>query len=196
MPDLRDIIPGYDEALDREAAVRDAAVIGLSETVGGFELRPMTLRDYAGLKYHPLLRASIPNDGQLMGFLWGLSTSNNGGVFARMLARKLFARRCRKAIAKARESLILACFKYVEETFQDAPPKNHMAWSPPFYSEAVHFVALFSREFPGWTRNQIMSMPLKEIFQHQKEISANRGIQPSNPSDRMIADYTLNRRNN
>ena len=55
-------IPGYREAVARERLARDASFMPVTETVAGFELVPMTLRQYLilSLMRSPLLTGDTP----------------------------------------------------------------------------------------------------------------------------------------
>src|SRR5262245_22397906 len=70
-------IPGYLQAVIRERVVRDAAFLGINETIAGFEVVPMTLRHYIILRVmgNPLIRENqTPAPEDVFNFLWLLSS--------------------------------------------------------------------------------------------------------------------------
>jgi hypothetical protein len=223
--DLLAVIPGYREALGKEQLVRDACFLPVTESVAGFELRPMTLRDYLVLKSarSPLLAGRIPSPDQLLAFLWQLSPWYRPRLsLATIINRRLFVWHCRRLLplreprvrwkmglprwqeqAQKRleraARLVLACREYVKETFQDAPPSSSRAQlDPQFWGDAVALCAVLGREF-GWTEDYVLAMPLKRIFQYLKEIGHAHGakVPLCNPSDAVKADWlrSVNRRN-
>ncbi len=101
-------IPGYAAAVQRERVSRDAAFLGLTETVGPFELLPLSLYHYTILRLasNPLLyapRPTPPTPDEVALFLWLLCpgyTVQKSGWLARLFRfigpRARFLRRCRK----------------------------------------------------------------------------------------------------
>jgi hypothetical protein len=98
-------IPGYAEALIRERVVRDAAFLGITESVGPFEVVPMTLRHWMLLRTmgNPVVRqgegAPLPAPEQLRDFLWVVNPRFNPSALEtkqQRWAKMAFRRRCRK----------------------------------------------------------------------------------------------------
>jgi hypothetical protein len=98
-------IPGYVAAIIRERVVRDASFLGLTESVGPFDLVPMTLRHWMLLRTmgNPLVRqgdgARAPTPDELRDFLWVLSPQFRPvGIETKQQARakRAFRRRCKK----------------------------------------------------------------------------------------------------
>src|SRR5206468_3380665 len=89
-------IPGYKEAVAAERLAREVSFLPITESVAGFELVPMTLRQFLilSLMKSPLLTGGTPGPGDLLDFLWLLNPNYNpkGGFHKRRTVRKL--RKC------------------------------------------------------------------------------------------------------
>lgn len=206
-------IPRFAEAVFRERFVRDAAFLGVTENVAGYELRPMTLRDYLILQtaQNPLLHQALPSPTQLASFLWLLSADYDPAATRR---RRQFLRRCRAFCPPSvplwptkRASVrwygqrcrALECFRatvaaakeYVADTFQDRPAaKASPGFTPSYYSDAIYWCALLGREY-GYTLDAVLGMNLKVLFGFVAEITEHHKVkEPAcNPSDRIRADW-------
>src|SRR5689334_3095256 len=89
-------IPGYASAVIKERLVRDAAFLGITESLGPFEVLPLTLRHWIILRLvgNPLiLRDGTPSPDDLVNFLWLLSTEFSP---IDKKAKRRFERRCRR----------------------------------------------------------------------------------------------------
>lgn len=217
-------IPEYVQAVRKERACRDAAFLGITETVGSFELRAMTLRDYIMLRNmrSPVLARIPATEEQLSAFLWLLSPAfQPGWQFTSWLLRRAFILfRCRRLW---KDDLFMAkteaaCWAYVDETFQDSksgtavgwirPPNNPLKLppipapqtprnsDPEYFSDACYFSALFARHYNGWTPEMVLNLPLKAVFQFQNEIRKQCGIDLQNPSDAVLSNALLANRQN
>ena len=67
-----DSIPGYKEAVANERNNRRGSFLALPEKVCGFELMPMTVRQFDTLRLlkNPLVFKGIPSQGETFAFLW------------------------------------------------------------------------------------------------------------------------------
>ncbi len=208
-------IPGYAAAVLQERLVRDAAFLGVTESIGPFEVVPLTLRHWLILRlmHSPLLTSATPTPQDVVNFLWLLSpqfspTANR--------AKWFFERRCRRAFfpprycalvntkkarawhAVRREKKLTAAAKiidaaraFVNEAMQDRPPvPKYLGFETDYYSDGAYFCALFGREF-GWTQDETLAMPIKRVFQYLNEIKEAHGkrIPLMNPSDRLKSDW-------
>lgn len=216
-------IPGYLEAVQQERLVRDAALLDITETVNGFELKPLTLRNYLCLRIanSPMLPPyGVPNPVELAQFLWLLSTDY---CFDQQ-KRKRFLKRCQcftdvpKPIFKTKRAMkrwktrwdesissfvktVNACNDYMNEALQDRPAQTQHNGipEPDYYSDMISICASFGREF-GWTQEYLLNLPVKCVFQYLKEmreyyaIKNQRAALLGNPSDRFKSDY-LNKLN-
>jgi hypothetical protein len=211
---LFDDIPGYREAVEKEQTVRDAAFLPVNESIGGFEVRSMTLPDFMLFRMmkSPLLTFSVPTPAQLSAFLWLLSPdyTPQGGD-----AKKRFFRRCRQFTLPAKPTIrnkwFMRCWmkkaqarmkvfanviadarRYVIETFQDRPASVPTVQDETdYYSDATSICGSIAREY-GWTEAAILKIPLKRLFQYMKEIGEANGKKVLfNPSDQVKAEWQL-----
>src|SRR5688572_25311836 len=85
-------IPGYREAVEREAAIRDTAFLDLTADICGVAIRQMSAQDYLVLDGlgSPFLVGELPYDYDIVSFLWQLSPSRSNG----WLNQYWFANRC------------------------------------------------------------------------------------------------------
>lgn len=207
-------IPGFAEAVLKERTVRDAAFIGLTESVGPFELTPLTLRQWIILRLvnNPLLKDGTPTPQDVVNFLWLLSPK-----YHPVIGRKQFHKRCRKLFfpprylpllntkkAQARHEvrkekrmlvaaqIIDAIRAFVQETMQDRPPAppNTANFEADYYSDGAYFCAVFGREF-GWSQDEVLNTPLKRLFQYLNALKQSYGskVPLCNPSDRIKARF-------
>src|SRR6266436_5404501 len=98
--------PPYLEAVAAERLSRDAAVLGVRESIAGFEVLPLSLFHLLLLRImrHPLLAGQVPSPVQLRDFLWALSpdyTPQNAR------GKKRLTRRCRKLFYPPRYMALL-----------------------------------------------------------------------------------------
>ena len=200
-------VEGYAEAVSREAIIRDSAFLGQPETVAGFELRQMLLKDYLLLRLMacPLLWGGAPSPKQLNQFLWVMSTSypDNMAMFNRrcvstfyppdpplfhfswLMKRWKYRHTC--ALGRAAE-VIQAVQEYIAETLQDKPQKPKKPGNGKvYYSSAAYWCATMAREY-GYSLEAVMNMPLKIIFQLMNEIRESKGLEVCNPSDAIVAE--------
>src|SRR5438045_2376978 len=143
--DLLDI-PGFAEAVIKERLVRDAAFLGITESLGPFEVVPITLRRWIILRLvrNPLVTSGTPTPDDLVNFLWLLSTAFSP---TDKKVKRTFEKRCRRIFfpprymalwntkrARARyeikrqkklavaAKIIDAARAYMAESLQDRPP--------------------------------------------------------------------------
>jgi len=206
-------IPGYAEAVYKERVVRDAAFLSITESIGRFEVVPMTLHLYLALRVmrHPLLGRDTPSPEELTAFLWLLSP---GFKPRSIIAKALFAWKCRREFyppaylplwntRRARErhakrcdakalvaaKLLAQAREYVDETFQDIPPRHKSGgFDAEYLSDGAHFCASLGREY-GWSQAETLGTPMKRIFQYANEMKLHHGskVPLCNPSDKVKA---------
>src|ERR1044071_5618505 len=201
-------IPGYREAVAKERLAREASFMPITETVGGFELVPMTLRQYLVLSVmqSPVLTGDTPSLDDLDSFLWLLHPryKPTGGFHRWRMRRKL--RRCAlpakplwtsKRIRARHErwvtvaryrlgKLLEAVRSYVSESLQDWQPSGvpDGCVSVEHYGEGVAVCSAFARQY-GWPPEVTLNLPMKQVLQYVKEIKAFNGskVPLCNPSD-------------
>lgn len=178
-------IPGLREEVKRENDVRDAAFLDLTTNICGIEIRQMTPRDMLILDGvdNPILNGGFPTPYQLADFLWKLSPQFKERAWFR---RYQFGRKCRNLDFV---SAVIACRKYIEDTFQDSPGGSGPA-GVPYAGWPAHLVTSLSSN-PVEAEQVILNTPLKRLFQYLKCI--RRRNDPNcpmhNPSDKVKGDY-------
>lgn len=202
-------------AREREQLARSASLLPVTESIGGFDVLPLTLTHLVMLRVakSPLLSgAHLPSPGDLAAFLWILSPEF---TTAPGPARERFFKRCRSEFMPVRKpwlrtrlamiiwqrkeddrlaraaELINAARAYVEEAFQDAaPPGEKSQARKEYFANEIGTCAWLAREF-GWSEENIMAMPYKRILQYRKEIERDRGSKTPqfNPSDAVVAKW-------
>ncbi len=217
--DHNDYLSKLVAAVERERVIRAVAEVSGYETIAGFKVKPMTLFHYLALRdvmESPMLPPfTSPTPVELAAFLWLLSPGYNRegkgrerflktcrafvvptGLFSSPRRRRRASDRFAKTVAAARE--------YVEEALMDRPGAARSGGGEPdYYCDSVALCATLAREY-GWSRESVMAMPMKILFQHLKEIKEYRAAvhgQPvlmGNPSDGIKSAYLeqANRRNN
>src|ERR1044071_529743 len=216
-------IPGYREAVAKERLAREASFMPITETVGGFELVSMTLRQFLILSTmrSPLLTNETPTPIDLATFLWLLNPHYTpwGGFHRWLMLRKL--RRCvtpptplwtsKRITARHERRVNLALFRaaklveavrgYVVETLQDWQPSNSPSGvvMVDHYSDGVAICAAMAREY-HWSQEEVLNLPMKRLLQYLKEIRVHNGskIPLCNPSDHIRAQWLeqVNQRRN
>ncbi len=214
-------IPGYAKSVIKERTVRDASFLGITESIGPFEVLPLTLRHYIVLRLvgNPLIRGGTPSPNDVKNLLWLLSPNyTTSGP-----SRKRFDRRCRRlfypprfmALFNTRFSrawyemrrtrqleraarIIDTIRAFVAESMQDRPPTQQTTvYEIDYYSDGAYFCALFGAEF-GWSEAQTLDMPLKRLFQYLNVMKVRSGsnIPLCNPSDSVRAEWLRKQRQN
>lgn len=212
-------IPGYLDAVHKEQFARDEAFLGITKSVAGFELVPMTLWHFLVLRVtrNPLLWGGMPTPAQLRDFLWLLSPGyrKTGGwrKWLHNLRCRWFmppkylalwntkraraghiVRNRRRHLAAAQ--VLLAVHDYATATFMDRPSCNQHGFAPDYYSDAAFFCMMLGREC-GWSQKESLKTPMRRIFQYANEMKQHYSskVPLDNPSDRLRAEYFRNRVN-
>lgn len=196
MGDLRNVIPGLAEAQEQEQLIRDAAFLVETETICGFELRPLTLRDLLALRVakSPFLIGGTPSPQQIADFIWRLSENfNPRDKFAQRRVQEQCEKfippkppylKTPKAIRKWKiktqlvihlnVQFILQANSFVMESLRDLPAaSNSGAGQSPLFSIAAALCGDFGREY-GWSPDTVLDMPIKRITQFIREIQCRR----------------------
>jgi hypothetical protein len=197
-------IPGYADALKRERDVRDVGILNVNTRICGVEVRQMTLRDWLVLDAIDceLLGGNYMDMVEVVRFMWFMSPKFNPKS---KWKRWRFTRRLGRMNAK---DLSIACEKYVRDVFIDTPMtivSKGDQWTAPLVSFAASIIHTLA-DFYGWSKNEIMGMTVKEIFQYMKLINIRRqaeiGEKPilANPSDEVkmkaIAEHRAKAKSN
>ena len=212
------LAPGYAEASERERLVRDASFLELTESVGGFELKPMSLRAYLVLRLvrSPILYGETPTVKEMEQFLWVLSPDWTPDLKSR--ARRMFFERFRQfeppprpwlrtARAMRRwelrrdqviaygEKLIAEVREFMAETMLDRPGRSSGGPAPSYYSDACFWWGQLGRRGYPMTREQVLDTPLKILFQCIREATEAEGGRVSNASSAAAISEELKRLN-
>lgn len=202
----------YAEAVKRENFVWNAAFTQVTESVGPFELVPMTLRHMIDLRLaqSPFVCGGTPTPADANIFLWRLSA---GYSATDNRARARFDKLCRfffepelpwlhlpvlmRRFEANYESAYLAFLKiaggiyeFFMETIQDWPPHRDESNAESYFSDAAAMCHSFGNAY-GWTVDTTMNCPLKILFQMHKLVMAEarkldkKNAVPFKPSDRV-----------
>lgn len=212
-------IPGYARAVLHERVIRDAAFLGITESIGPFEVVPLTLRHWLILRmmHSPFLTKETPSPSDVTNFLWLLSVDFSP---SNRRAKRRFEKRCRKLFFPPRYLALLntqsardrhdakrekkmieaakiidAARNYINESLQDRPPATKTSvFEADHYSDAAFFCSLFGREF-GWSQEETLNMPVKRLFQYLNEVRERKGgrVPMFNPSDAIKANWLRER---
>lgn len=212
-------LPGYLEAVSRETFIREAAYQDITETVAGFELRPLSLRNYLVLRAtgNPLLIGGEVTAGQLLALLWLLSPEydqNNAKAKAKFYKRsglvppavplvrwnwlmRIWRYRTTRVLNRVAE-VLAAVRAYVDEALQDYPGSQLQGREVSYYGEGTSICSAIAREY-HWAEREILELPMKRLLQYWKEmVGQEKGPSAlSNPSDQVKADFLrrFNQRN-
>lgn len=151
--------PIIEEAARKERDVRLAAWLDFPRVLCGEECNQLTLSTYTLLESagNAFVCGGIPGPGSVAQFVWFLSTQ----FTVEETAKKAFLKRIAgysftKAVAEIRV--------YLEEVFFDLPPTRAGSAGP---SDRLFTAALIHRTAKeyGWAAQDILAMPLQQIFQ-------------------------------
>ncbi len=176
-------IPGYKEAIEREARVRqDACIPGALTSICGIPVRQMTLDDLVLLDAagNPFICGGVPDALDIAQLLWILSPQF--GEFRALDGRPFPRFRAwREGRAKARftrrlrylgfEESIIGIQSYMDEMFLDTPPSRDGADNdPPIVSFFASIVSVFANRF-GWTHADVRKLHIPLLYQYLRLIS-------------------------
>ena len=173
--ELYQIIPGLEAAVARECRIREQSFLGLPDRIAGIDVPRLTLRHVSWLT-----QAGSPF------VTGGRVTPYDVGAFFLALTEARGWRRwwlLRRLSLMDGPALVKAVEAYLEEQFQDAPPRA--AGEPvSYYSGQAGLVDLFASEY-GWSADTVLDEPVQRLFQYLKAIKARRnpGAIQFNPSD-------------
>jgi len=197
------------ECVEQEKLVRNASLLGLNESVCGYDVVPLTIEKWVALvvmrsPYVPPFKEPTPDETLAM--LWILSPEFVPGnsKAAKRARRKFFKQdlpfvaplppffwRTLRARAKhvikvehARRChavIVNELRDYIAEAFQDAPQGGSGGIeSPEYYSDAIAIACSLAREYGGGLQ-QYLSMPLKIAFQASKANSEYQQLKAGMP---------------
>jgi hypothetical protein len=158
--DLRDIIPGYREALEQEELQRNVAFLDVPELICGIEVSPFTLNHLCRLQCisSPFVCGGVMSPADVALFLWAVSPEYHPKA---RLRRWLFIRRAR---GLNYADTVKAIEQYLADAFADRTGGGSRGFSPPNWSGYASICASLAAEY-GWSVSQIMAMPVKQVWQ-------------------------------
>ena len=176
-------IPGLREAIDKEQYARLVSFLELDETVCGVDLRPFRLHDLCNLR-------AIKSPFIV------------GGPITQLAAVQFFVYQCTKRSRLRRwfminrlgriplETLANAITTFLDEAFMDSPPIVKDLNSPQYYSDVAAIGDAFASAY-GWSRLEIMKLPMAVLFQQLKCIQHHNDPNAImfNPSDKVRGDW-------
>lgn len=177
---LTDQIPGLREAIEKEQHIRDTSFLELPESLCGFDVSPLTLRQILllGSTDSPFVVGGYPTMVSCGGFL---CIVGNWKGFKRWRNLKALGR-------QNPDKVIEAIKQFMAESFQDAPGSSEVD-GVSYYSFAASLIDCFAHEY-GWKESDILDAPVKRLFQYIKAISSRRGEKVLfNPSDKVRGDW-------
>lgn len=161
--------PGYEEAVDRECLIRNAAFLDITETVAGFELVPLTIERWIILRIakNALLYGDVPTPESLAQFLWVCSPRFNAMGKGRAWFLFCCSRKFKNLLRV--QAIIAACRRYIEDTFQDRPMGSSVEGHQIAYFSDAAFLCYAVASRTGWHEEYILrKMPLKRVFEYPR----------------------------
>lgn len=180
-------IPGYDEALAQERRIREEAFLGVNPRICGIEIQNVTpfLLARLNLIQSPFLIGGNPSHGQIIQFLWVLSSSFSTDSEQ----RDCFIENTTKLLADRWTEAEIAIDEFIRDTFLDSP-RGDGGECVPYVTGIAWLIYSMARDPFRWTRDQTLHTPLREIYQlvrcHRLD---NRGILFNEISDNVKARF-------
>lgn len=194
---LCDKIPGYRDALEREAVVRESAFVQEYEWIDDIRVRPLTLRKITFLTQLqlPAVECFAMSSAEVAQFIWVVSEEFDSRSWFRRVAKR--AQILTALFTTGAGKLFKGVEEYLNQSFQDAPGAKEITTGQPtcWIAQRVHRIAAQY----GWTINEILNLPVKTVLQLEREMAIEFGGKPIfiNPSDSVRTEYlqSLNGRN-
>lgn len=163
-------IPGWREAVERENAVRDESFLGLTETLCGIEVLPLSAYHFLILEavHSPFVCGGVPNEVDIARFLWIVSPQFRPTTTR--ADRKLRDKFIRRLSNLDWEQSVKAITTYTEDAFQDSPGSR--GGSQASYWSWIAGLVDFIASAYGWTERDIIDIPLKRAFQYVRLIKS------------------------
>jgi hypothetical protein len=195
-------ISGYDRALRRAGRLEDSwrefPFLGITERICSVEVNLLTLRMFVELcnVRSPLFVGGPVRPGDIAVFLWRLSPMYQKTLVGRdgRARQKFIASIIALPYAKIRRAIN----RFLDRMLIDKPPVTDGPSSQP----DVSFVASFIHELAaayGWSRGEILDLPMPEIFQYFREIrrdkyaAAGKSVPRFNPLRARLTKRIINR---
>ena len=171
-------IPGLEQAIKRETAIRDQSFLELPEVIGGIDVQPLTLRHVLLLEGigSPFICGGYVQPHDAAAFLL-VVTGRPKGLKRWRLLRRVGGLNAKEAVGEIES--------YLSETFMDAPASSQ-SQATAYFSNAAALVDCFGSEY-GWSEAAVLDIPLKRLFQYVKVITKRNNPKAIlfNPSDKV-----------
>jgi len=184
-------IPGYREAVEREADLRAEAFLcngRLTDEISGVNCRPLTGQMALMLEAcgNPWIRGGMPDPVAAAQLLWIVSDQYAVNTRAR---DKFIRRLCLKWDIVDGEpksfhymEAVDGISRYIEESYLDAPSQPGRDVS--FAHWVASIVDRLASEY-GWSVEYCMSLPLRQVFQLLKQMTVRRTGKTTNVCNRL-----------
>lgn len=189
---LFDQIPGLSEAVERERAVRELAMLDII-VLCGIPCRQVSVRTYTLLcgMESPFFNSKRPcRIEDVAVYLWLHCLEYREGDEK---SRIRWVKRNVRPLAGRVEKCILEITRHITDSFMDSPGPGNQDGKEYFIGSAA-LIDQLAAEY-GWTDDFMMRLPVARLFQYQRAMTARYGGKGrlSNPSDRLISDHLLSR---
>lgn len=193
-------IPGYREALRREAEVRRAAWSKTHDEIAGVRVRVLTWRDVeklADMRNGFFCPWKFETEDELVGhcaqLVWWLSDCakpNPGAGFISRAIVQAQAERLVRHLAKDKAALIGGVTRFLQDSFMDAPTGNSQDASAPAAASFSYIADALAFGGHHMTADEALDMPVARLWQLLKLIRIRLcGEKPTSPSDKIAVDY-------
>lgn len=186
---LLEQIPGYREAVEKEREQRESSFTCLNEFLCGIEVLPLSVWHMVILSAvkSPFIfgrEASITKAEQ---FLWivspqyraAISLNNRLSPWLPKIASYILARKKKqfakitRCIQMADADIILAVETFVMNAFRDCAGGDSNSFNPSYYCAPAAIIAELTSAL-HFSRDQILALPIKEVFQYQRWLRGQR----------------------
>lgn len=189
MPDYWQL---YQEALAAERAARLHVYLPINEKLGPFEVRHMTLLDHVRLSEagNPFVAGGVIDPDAVWQLCWNQSAK--GKTTDRGPRRWIFM--LRFLLHRGYLELVNDCRRFVRESMMDLPKSAGGPSSKPYMSWMANIIDIIASEY-GWSRQEIINMPLRELGQYLKAIRRRKDSKAPlfNESDSLFGKAVLQR---
>jgi len=185
-----DEIPGYREAVNREASNRELAFLPFPLPICGIQIRHLNARHHTLLVGcgNRFVVGGLARREDVAMFLWFLSPEYAPGTAARdaWLKRALHKLDFNQATDEIRE--------YLEAVLQDWPASGGGGGGKSYFAPIASLVDLLASQY-GWSDEAILEMPLRRVFQYCRAIEArlNPKAVQFNRSDKLVGEWLKRR---
>ena len=184
-------------AIETEQREREQSFLAFPETVAGFELRPMTLRDMLLLmQLGNVYLAGMPATMAVEDRLKKYALDSSSLIWLQSVTYKAHDKQAKRKIESALGdpacdlgNLTDGIYDYVKRAFYDQPASPvRDTQSKSYWSIGASLVHAMGKTY-GWTREQTLSEPLRVLWQLLKvqHYSNDPKAPQFNPSDQIIA---------